>query len=92
MRQPICRAENVTEGIHTKMLRPYSLSLTLLISCLKANMKVDILHSQVQLQIHNRQAARNVQIQLGVFGEQILIAGGERNVPATTVLKCTAWC
>ena len=53
-------------------------------------MKVDILRSRIQLQMSNRQAAQNSQLLLGEFGEQILIAAAERNLPAATVPRDVA--
>ena len=87
-------AENPTDDIVTRILPPYSPFLNPVeqaISCLKANIKADILRPLIQNQINDRQAARNARLPLGEYRKQILIDAAARNMPSITIPKCVAW-
>ena len=88
------RAEVPNENANVKMLPPYSPFLNIVeqaISCLKANIKADLLSPELRNLMDDRNAARNAQLPLGEYRKQLLVAAARRSLGCITVPKCTAW-
>ena len=76
------------------MLPPYSPFLNTVeqaISSLKAAIKADISHPEIQRLMDNRDEARARRIPLGDFRTQQLLEALHRNIDTVTAAKCDQW-
>ena len=77
-----------------KKLQPYSPFLNIVeqaISSLKAAIKVDISHPEIQEHMNNRQEARRQGIALGNYRTQLLQQALTQNIGTITAAKCGQW-
>ncbi|XP_068727927.1 uncharacterized protein [Montipora capricornis] len=76
-----------------RKLPPYSPFLTIVeqAAALKAAIKVDISHPEIQVQMNDRAEARCQGLALGNYRTQLLLQTLQRNIGTITVAKCGQW-
>ena len=87
-------SENPHENTELRMLPPYSPFLNIVeqaISALKAGIKADISHPEIQAQMNARGEARRQGVALGEYHQQLLLAACQRNIGTITAHKCAQW-
>ena len=77
-----------------RKLPPYSPFLNIVeqaVSALKAAIKADISHPEIQVQMNDRAEARRQGLALGNYRTQLLLQALQRNIGTITVAKCGQW-
>ena len=77
-----------------KILQTYSPLLNIVeqaVRCLKTNIKADQARPHVQIDLRDRNAAKNAPMSLDEHCKQLLVAVAKINLQCLTMVKCTVW-